>query len=135
MAQEPGIAAVERARQLIGVRFRPQGRSPALGLDCLGLAALAFRLPTGRVPVDYRLHASARERLERELGAYFRQVPPAEITAGDLAVVEPGVGQLHVLILTGRGYIHADAGLRRIVEAPGPSQWPLLSTWRCSWRH
>ena len=41
----PPDGIVARARALIGTRFRPQGRSAAEGLDCVGLVALAVLSP------------------------------------------------------------------------------------------
>jgi hypothetical protein len=41
-----------------------------------------------------------------------------------------GPAQLHLAILTGRGFIHADARLRRVVETPGrPDPAPIM-VWR-----
>lgn len=36
-----GEAVVARARAAIGARFRPRGRVPEAGLDCVGLAGWA----------------------------------------------------------------------------------------------
>src|SRR5205085_2260015 len=52
---------VARARAMIGVRFRPQGRSAVQGLDCMGLAAVAMGVPADRVRGDYRLSSGAAE--------------------------------------------------------------------------
>jgi hypothetical protein len=57
-------------------------------------------------------------------------MPLAIRTAGDLLLVRAGPHQLHVVILTGEGYLHADARLRRVVEVPGKVPWPVLSVWR-----
>jgi hypothetical protein len=50
--------------------------------------------------------------------------------AGDVALVRPGPMQLHLMIACPGGFVHAHAGLRRVVEMPGGSPWPLLSWWR-----
>lgn len=125
------LRIVVRARRLVGVRFRPQGRNAATGLDCIGLAAAALRVAPP--PADYALRGGSMARLEARLrGAGLRPVAPAR--AGDLLILAAGAGQLHLAIWTGDGLIHADAGLRRIVERPGPAPWPLLAAWRLTWR-
>jgi lipoprotein Spr len=118
---------VARARALIGVRFRPQGRSRTTGLDCIGVAAAAIDAPTP--PGDYALRGGSAERLAEGLTeAGLRRVEaPA---AGDVVVLAPGQGQLHLAVLTATGLVHGDAGLRRVVERPGPPPWPITSIWR-----
>lgn len=119
-------AAVRRARALLGVRFRPQGRS-ADGLDCVGLAAAALEL--GGVRSDYALRSSAIEELAADLLGH-RLRPAERREPGDLLVMRAGAGQLHLGVWTGEGLVHADAGLRRVVERPGKVPWPVLSAWR-----
>lgn len=117
----------ERARALVGVRFRPQGRTPELGLDCIGLAACVFGLTDVRR--DYRLRGGDMGSLALELiaGGFVRV---SEAAAGDVLVARAGPGQLHLVILTDAGFVHADAGLRRVVEVPGAVSWPVLGAWR-----
>ena len=50
--------------------------------------------------------------------------------AGDLLLCRAGPGQLHLMIDSGGGVIHADAMLRRVVERPGPPPWPVVGRWR-----
>jgi murein DD-endopeptidase / murein LD-carboxypeptidase len=118
---------VGRARALIGVRFRPQGRAATTGLDCIGLVAAALGVDPG--PPDYPLRGGTLARLEAGLKAVgLHAVKMAE--AGDVLAAAPGPGQLHLAIFTGAGLIHGDAGLRRVVERPGPCPWPVLGIWR-----
>ena len=119
-----------RARALVGVRFRPQGRDSCLGLDCIGVVASVFDLPAAAVRRDYGLRGGRREEVESELARYFDPVLIGEAASGDLLLVRPGAAQLHLLVRTAGGYVHADAGLRRVVEAPGTPPWPVLSAWR-----
>lgn len=122
---------VARARGLIGARFRPQGRAAELGLDCIGVAAMAMGVPLERVRADYRLRSADAGEVNGELeGAGLIRIPAGSAGAGDLLVVVPGPGQLHVLILTPDGYIHADMRLRRVVGVPGPVPWEVASAWR-----
>lgn len=118
---------VERARALIGVRFRPQGRSRAQGLDCIGLAAAA--IDARDAPCDYGLRGGSTARLARGLAAAGLR-PVAAARAGDVLVLAAGPAQLHLGIFTGEGLVHGDAGLRRVVERPGPPPWPIMSIWR-----
>ena len=114
---------VARARALVGTRFRLHGRD-AHGVDCIGLAAHAWSLDA---PTGYALRGDARERLEREVEALgFRRT--ANLQTG-LLVLDAGPAQLHLGVWTGATLIHADAGLRRVVETPGRPRWPVLSMW------
>ena len=119
-------AVAERARALIGTRFRPQGRGPD-GLDCVGLAAAALGL--GATRRDYLLRGGDLAALEAGLAEAGLR-PVDEKIAGDVIVLRSGPGQLHLGVWTGEGLVHADAGLRRVVERPGAPQWPIVSIWR-----
>jgi len=111
---------------MVGTRFRPQGRGPT-GVDCVGLVAAA--LGRDGVRADYALRGGDLEALAAELAAAgLRGVGmPA---AGDVLVMQAGPAQLHLGVWTGDGLVHADAGLRRVVERPGVVPWPVLSIWR-----
>lgn len=118
---------VARARSCIGARFRPQGRDPHWGLDCIGL--VAFAVEAGEVRSDYALRGGSVGLIEAGLSC--AGLERAEAAApGDIALLRTGPEQLHLGILTGRGLVHADAGLRRVVERPGEAPWRLLSVWR-----
>ena len=119
---------VAPARALVGCRFRPQGRSPELGLDCIGLACAVYGIPAEMVPRDYRLRGDFRDRIERELAARFRRV--WALRPGDLLLLSVAVDQLHLAVRTDLGFVHADAGLRKVVETPGSPPWPVISAYR-----
>jgi lipoprotein Spr len=124
-------AIVARARRLIGVRFRPQGRDPQYGLDCIGVVMMATRVPKDRVRRDYCLYSNDADQVNREIDECgFIRIAPAAAEAGDVLVVRPGPAALHVVILTDGGYLHADMRQRRVVEVPGAVPWPRLSAWR-----
>lgn len=126
-----GAAVAARARGLVGTRFRPQGRKPATGLDCVGLAATAAGVPAERVPSDYRLRGSHLVRIEHELcDLGCVPVPGGAAEPGDVIVCKAGPAQLHVAVATSGGFVHADAGLGRVVERPLPLPWPVLGVWR-----
>ncbi len=126
-----GERAVAAARGAIGVRFRLQGRDPAFGLDCVGLAALAIRAAgfEGVIPADYGLRGGDAAALAARLDAsgLVRGDGPL---AGDLALFESGPVQFHLGVIVPDGIVHADAGLRRVVERPGAPPWPMLGCWR-----
>lgn len=122
-------AIVARARDMIGVRFRPQGRNATGGVDCVGLVAAAAGVDD--VPVGYALRGGSIERLVAGLlVAGFRHCQRRQ--AGDVLVMHAGAEQWHLGIWSGEGLIHADATLRRVVERPGPPPWPVLGIWRFS---
>jgi cell wall-associated NlpC family hydrolase len=119
---------VRRARSLIGCPFRPQGRDPSSGLDCVGLVCAVFGIPSEAVPRDYRMRGGGFERLTSEVARFFHSVRVP--TAGDIVIFQVAADQPHLGILTKRGIIHADAKLRRVVETPGAASWPMLSAHR-----
>ena len=119
--------ALMRARDLIGAPFRPQGRDVALGLDCLGLAAISFDVPD--VPADYRLRGDHLPRLCRGLERHFRRVSRRAAIPGDLMLFDVGRGQIHLAVKSAMGAIHADAW-HGVVEMPGTPSWSLLRVFR-----
>lgn len=122
---------VARARALIGVRFRPQGRDPEHGLDCIGVATMATGVPKEKVRRDYCLHSSDPDEVNGEFDQCgFIRIAPAAARDGDLLLVRPQPSALQVVILTDTGYLHADMRSRKVVEAPGDVPWPVLSAWR-----
>ncbi|MGQ0589946.1 MAG: peptidoglycan endopeptidase [Sphingosinicella sp.] len=127
LRHDPGATVVARARALIGVRFRPQGRSREAGLDCVGVVAAALGLTAP--PDDYRLRTGSTERILAALRAAGLRAAPAR-RPGDVLIMASGPGQLHLGIWTGSGLVHADARLRCVVERPGPPPWRVLSQWR-----
>jgi cell wall-associated NlpC family hydrolase len=128
-----GAAAgiVARARLAVGTRFRAQGRTLAEGLDCVGLAAFAFKVPRGDVPRGYAIRSGDRGALALHLARHgLVRVEGGPGAVGDLAVFVPGPGQVHLAILTGTSLIHADVSLRRVVERPLPAPWAVTELWR-----
>jgi hypothetical protein len=122
---------VAAARDLVGTRFRLHGRSAERGLDCVGLAAVALARAghVGEPPHEYGLRSGDVARAERWLAqAALCRVEKGR--AGDLLLARPGPLQLHVMIVTPKGHVHAHAGLGRVVEMPGGSPWPVIGHWR-----
>lgn len=124
-----GERVAAAARALVGAPFRLHGRDPATGLDCIGVVALALRAGghQGAVPEGYRLHSGDVARFRH----YFEGlVSGADAATGDVLLCRSGPGQVHLAVHVGNGFVHADAGLRRVVERPGAPPWPMLGSWR-----
>ncbi len=123
------------ATSQIGVPFRLHGRSPGLMLDCVGLVAASL-LAAGYpaiAPTHYSLRGDFAETINRFAalsGLILWETSQTEI--GDILVVQCGPQQLHLLVATAGGHVHAHAGLRRVVFTPGPIMWPILQIWRGS---
>ena len=124
------IDAAARARALVGTRFRPQGRDPRHGLDCLGLVIAAHRLPKAEMPDDYRLRGAHRDALLAGAERWFRRVAATAVRAGDVLLLDAGPGQPHLAVVTDEGFIHADARIGRVVATPGAPAWPVTAVLR-----
>ena len=123
-------AYAERARALLGTRFRAQGRDPATGLDCAGLPIIVFGLPSGNFRSDYRLRGDHRSELERALAPHFRQIARAKSRPGDVLLLAVAGDQLHLAIKTRAGFVHADAKHGKVVETPGEPRWQTVAVYR-----
>ena len=119
-------AVAAAALATVGARFRLHGRDVEHGLDCVGVVALALRGGgyRGAVPTGYGLRGGDPAAV---LDAAL--VRCDGMAAGDVLLMATGPGQRHLAVRTARGFVHADAGLRRVVERPGAS-WPVIGAWR-----
>lgn len=123
------IDYAERARALVGTRFRPQGRSED-GLDCVGVILATFELAPDLLRRNYRLSGDHREEMRAALGTAFRVVAQSELRSGDVMLLEVAQHQLHLAVRTALGFVHAHARIGRVVETPGLPEWPLLAVYR-----
>ena len=123
------VAAAARAH--VGVRFRPQGRDAARGLDCVGLVAVALAGAGAKaaVPHGYAMRGGDPGEVTAVLCAAGLRLA-ANARAGDVLVCRSGPGALHLAIDGGGSVIHADAGAGRVVERPGAAPWPVLARFR-----
>ena len=123
------------AERLAGSPFRLHGRDPRTGLDCVGLAMIALRRAGGSVdaPSDYALrNRKLHGHLSSASRTGFDRVE-GETLRGDLLMLRPGPSQHHLVIALGeKRFVHAHAGLRRVVLQTGLASWPLLQHWRLS---
>lgn len=121
------------AETLVGAPFRLHGRDPATGLDCVGVLAAALysigrpaRLPNG---YTLRNRALADTSPVAELCGLCSA--SGEIEAGDVLICRVGPCQFHIAIAASDGgFVHAHAGLRRVVVTPAPVPWPVIQHWR-----
>jgi hypothetical protein len=115
------------ARALVGTRFRPQGRD-SNGLDCIGVVLTTFNIPADNVPRDYQLRGGRKHELIERLRKTLRKV--RKLRPGDVILMELSAEQLHLGVRTDTGFVHAHAGLRRVVETPGAPEWPVIAIYR-----
>ena len=130
---DPGMALAAAAESLIGTPFRFRGHDPRTGLDCVGLVAAALAnlgLPAPRLPRYSMRQQSFASQLACAADAGFGEVTDA-MAAGDLVLVRPGPAQIHLGIVgIAGGFVHAHAGLGRVVVTPPPVPWPIERHWR-----
>ena len=133
-----GAAIAAAALSLVGSPFRLHGRNPHYGLDCVGLVEQSLRRAGQSVqaPIQYGLRMGSIEHLltfaERaHLHAVGDRLACPQSRPGDILLVRPGPAQFHLLVsLTDRGFVHAHAGLRRVVHSPTPPEWRSERHWR-----
>ena len=123
------IDYAERARALVGTPFRLQGRGVG-GLDCVGVAVATFGLAADAVRSNYRMRGDHEAEARTFLSRDFRRVRGSQVRTGDLMLMRVRSDQLHFGVRTAAGFVHAHAGLRRVVETPGMPDWPVLSIFR-----
>lgn len=131
MGEELGALALAAARAMVGARFRPQGRDAATGLDCVGLVWAAYA-GAGRVlpaPRAYPLRGWPRGRVEGGLRDAGFARADGGARPGDVALIDAGGEQFHLALIGADSFVHAHAGLRRVVETPLAGT-EAMSLWR-----
>lgn len=131
MAEDLGARTFAAARALVGVRFLSQGRDPVTGLDCVGLVSAAYAA-AGRAlvaPACYPLRGWRRERIEAALAA-AGFLPVDDRRDGDVALIALAAGQFHLGVIGPASFVHAHAGLRRVVETPPDATMLTAHRWR-----
>lgn len=119
----------ERARALVDTRFRFQGRGRD-GLDCVGVVLATFGIDPAGVRSDYGPDHQDQIELDTALLKHFSRLQPRQLAPGDVMLMTITKRRLHLGIRTREGFVHAHAGLRRVVETPGMPEWPLLAAYR-----
>lgn len=130
-----GQALAEAASSYVGVPFRLHGRGRVEGVDCVGLLGCALAECGRRVvlPRGYGLrNLDPGKHLACFPAAGFMPLAQGSaVQPGDVLVVSPGPAQQHVLIATaGTIFVHAHAGLRKVVLSPAPLPWRVVQHWR-----
>jgi murein DD-endopeptidase / murein LD-carboxypeptidase len=115
------------ARSLVGCAFRLHGRDPATGLDCVGVAALVFGVAD--IPHGYSVRTADGAGVAALVDAAGLRRVRRDPVQGDLVLVKSGPVQCHLVVMTDAGFVHADAGIGRVVETPGMLPWPVLAVW------
>ena len=116
---------------MVGTRFRRQGCDPATGFDCVGLVWAAYAAAGRQLvrPVDYPLRGWRRETVEAALReAGFAEGEGSRV--GDVALFALAAGQFHLGLIGERSFVHAHAGLRRVVETPFDGVPGAVARWR-----
>jgi len=121
------------AETLEGAAFRLHGRDPATGLDCIGLLGAAM----ARAGQPVSLPSGYPWRL-RDLSLWLPSPQSCGFSAarstvrpGDCVILQPGPAQFHLVIALRDGrWIHAHAGLRRVVISAELPAGPIAVHWR-----
>ncbi len=127
-----GVDLAKAAEALVGTRFRLHGRDPATGLDCIGLLAAAMAA-LGRaiaVPTGYSLRLSGLTQWLPDPATMGFTVTDTPSRPGDVVMLRLGAGQFHLAIAGNQCWVHAHAGLRRVVRQPDLPSGELLHHWR-----
>ncbi|PKB14231.1 hypothetical protein B0I00_2863 [Novosphingobium kunmingense] len=121
------------AEALVGTPFRLNGRDPASGLDCVGVlaAALAACGVRADLPGGYQLRQVSLDGWVPAPASLGFAAADAPILPGDVVMLKAGPGQFHLAIAAiDGGWVHAHAGLRRVVRSPALPAGPITHHWR-----
>lgn len=126
-------ALADAARDLAGFPFRFQGRNPQTGLDCIGVLETSLRAAgmEARLPRTYALRARRVEGLN-DIAARLGFAPRSgTIAPRDVIFCRVGPVQFHLMIAVERDlFVHAHAGIGRVVLSSRPDDWPIVAHWR-----
>ena len=124
----------ETAISLCGSAFRLHGRDAKEGLDCIGLADQCLRAADAgcRTPNGYSIRGGSVQTIADFMaGIGFERFSPASgLQEGDIILVRPSPVQWHFMIRADDGFVHAHAGLGKVVFCPGEPPWPIVSIFR-----
>lgn len=123
------------AEECEGVAFKLHGRDPQFGLDCLGLVLHALARSGHILPMirPYRLRNTDYSSVRLIAGQLGWNICDGKVQRGDLIWTTPGPAQLHFAIASGaETFVHAHAGLGKVVVSHGVLPWPTRYNFRLS---
>jgi hypothetical protein len=94
------------------------------------LVIATYGIPADRVRRNYRLKGDHLPEAEQVLAQFFRRVGKSQARPGDAVLMQVARDQLHLGVLTSAGFVHAHAGLGRVVETPGAPEWLVIGVYR-----
>lgn len=120
------------AQSLVGTPFRLHGRDPQSGLDCIGLfgAAMACAGFPVTLPNGYPLRTLAPEAWLPAPESCGFATAEGVTKPGDVLLMRLGAAQVHLAIVAAQGWVHAHAGLRRVVCGPPLAEARITHRWR-----
>jgi hypothetical protein len=96
----------------------------------VGVVLHAFGIPPRHVRANYRLRGNHDQTLRSALRDYFDELTPEDCAVGDALLLRVAPEQVHLAVSCGGTFVHADAGIGRVVETPAPPAWPVISVHR-----
>lgn len=127
------LRLAREAERLIGRPFRLHGRDPRTGLDCVGLLAAAMKRGGQPITVStgYPLRFSDLSRWLPDPASCGLCDAAGPFLPGDIVLIQPGPAQAHLAIADrALGWVHAHAGLRRVVRDSEIPLGVVLHHWR-----
>lgn len=123
-----------RAMDEIDTPFRFRGRTAGVGLDCVGLVLVALgSLADASVnQLPYAMRGDYRVAVSEYLASLpFQRLGADAVAAdGDILLVRPAPSQMHLVVFASGGWVHAHAGLKRVVFGPEIPAWQIVDRWR-----
>ena len=109
-----------RARALVGTPYRLQGREPGV-----------YRLPAEQVPFRYRVRSGRWAQVDEQLERWFElDRTGGAPRSGSLLALRLPQDRAHFAVAGPHAHVHADLGLRRVVETPGLPDTEALQVWQ-----
>lgn len=128
-----GADLARAAMALVGTRFRLHGRNPACGLDCVGVLDASLKAIGRPAPLaaGYRLRTRDVAALLPDPAACGFAAAQGAMEPGDVVLLSLEGAQHHLMIAAGDGgFVHAHAGLRRVVMGAAPANAVERARWR-----
>lgn len=135
MTPEQQAAAVQEARRWIDTPFQHQGRLLGHGVDCIGVAQMAYLAAGVELDVPLNYSQLPTGKMVEFIAQRARRVAVRNIEIGDLLVFISNLAPTHVGVVTGVDpvrMVHAYNKVGRVVENSLDGSWKRLlnSVWR-----